>query len=173
MKTTIPPTPENYFNKFSIKQVEIKPFDPESLNIANEYITLLQNLLRNFQVTIIHRGSTAMGISGKGDIEIGIYPDAQNWDSVIEVLKQHFGEPGNIEPDYVRFNDEKNGFEIEIILQKGENARIDRALTDYLKKHPDLLKEYEQLKLQYSYSKREYQIQKDKFLRRVIDSIPD
>lgn len=48
---------------------------------------------------------------------------------------------------------------------------IDQKLTAYLLAHPKLLKKYEEVKRKYSYSRREYQIQKDKFLRRVVAEI--
>ena len=165
--------PDSYFEKFSDKPVYIKPYDPKSKQIAVEYIALLKNLLKEFDVKILHRGSTAFGIAGKGDVEIGIFPSKEDWKLVVSKLRERFGELGNIEDEYARFNDEKGGFEIEIILQKGETAKIDIALTNYLHGSPELLKTYEEIKKKYSYSKREYQIQKDKFLRSVINSMPE
>jgi len=173
MKTSLPTTPPEYFEKFSNNPVEIKPFNPKSKDIARKYIEIIQKLLLGYEVQIVHRGSTAFGISGKGDVEIGVYPNTEKWNLVIDKLKTLLGEPNNIEDDYVRFNTESEGFEIEIILQKGETARVDVALTEYMMNHTKLLKEYENVKSEYSYSKREYQIQKDRFLRKVIDSIPD
>ena len=64
------------------------------------------------------------------------------------------------------------GTEIEIILMKGYEAKVDRKILEYLITHPGLLKEYEQLKYQYCSSKKEYMIQKDKFFRKVIKMIP-
>ena len=173
MKTSLPPLDLAYFKKFNTSPVEIKAYNPVSKEIAQEYIELLITLLKDFEVKIIHRGSTAFKISGKGDIEIGVYPGEEDWDMIVEKLESYFGSPENTEVDYARFNTLKNGFEIEIILQKGESARVDIALTEYLMSHPKLLKRYENLKRSYSFSKREYQIQKDRFLRNIIDSIPD
>ena len=169
----MPPMPDSYFEKFSTNPVSVKPFDPKSKLIAKEYIVLLRNFLKGYRVEILHRGSTAFGISGKGDVEIGIYPSETDWQSVIETLKNYFGELGNIEDDYARFNTEEDGYEIEIILQKGEAAKVDVALTNYFMIHPELLNEYEGVKKKYAYSKREYQIQKDKFLRKVVETIPE
>ena len=169
----LPPMPDSYFEKFSTNPVSVKPFNPKSKLIAKEYIVLLRNFLKGYRVEILHRGSTAFGISGKGDVEIGIYPSETDWQSVIETLKNYFGELGNIEDDYARFNDRKDGFEIEVILQKGDAAIVDMALTKYLMSHPEILNEYEGVKKKYAYSKREYQIQKDKFLRKVVETIPE
>ncbi len=169
----INPMPRSYFDKFSDKPVLVKPYDPKSKQLAKEYISSLEDMLSDFDVEIIHRGSTAFGISGKGDIEIGVFPSEEDWKSVVSKLVNEFGESGNVENDYVRFNDERDDYEIEIILLKGEAAKIDIALTKFLLEHSESLKKYEEIKKKYSYSKREYQIQKDVFLRGVIDSIPE
>ena len=163
--------PNEYFNKFSDKPVNIKPFDPASRKIAREYIQTLRKLLENFNLELIHRGSTAFGIAGKGDIEIGIYPKQSDWDRVLEKLTQKYGQAGNLEENYARFNDTFKKREIEIIVMKGHEAKVDKKLTRYLISHPDLLKQYEELKHQYAFSKREYMIQKNRFLTRVVETI--
>lgn len=164
--------PRKYFNKFSDKPVKIKPFDPNSQKIAREYIQVLRKLLGDLDLEFIHRGSTAFGIAGKGDIEIGVYPRQSDWDRVLKKLTQKYGEAGNVENNYARFNDLYNGQEIEVIVMKGHEAEVDRELTNFLIIRPDLLKEYEKLKFKYAFSKKEYMIQKDKFLNRVVGMIP-
>jgi hypothetical protein len=168
----LPLLPDGYFDKFSTKPVKVKPFNPKSKIIAEKYIDLLKELLKEHNFKILHRGSTAYEISGKGDIEIGIYPSERDWNDVIVTLETKFGAAGNIEDDYVRFNTSSSGFDIEIILFRGMGAQIDVAKNQYLLEHKDILKKYEGLKKKYSYSKREYQHQKYKFLRKVVESIP-
>ncbi|MCL5004118.1 MAG: GrpB family protein [Patescibacteria group bacterium] len=169
----LPPFPRGYFQKFSTKPVILKPYDPKSKQISDKIINNLQEILKNYSVKIIHRGSTAFGIAGKGDIEIGVYPSADDWKATVEAVRVHFGNPQNVESDYVRFNTRSGGFEVEIILQNGDSAKVDLALTNYLKTHPQALKEYGNIKKKFAYSKREYQIQKDKFLRAVVRSLPE
>lgn len=53
----------------TIKLVKIKPFDTNSKGIAKEYIQVLRELLKGLNLELIHRGSTAFGIAGKGDYE--------------------------------------------------------------------------------------------------------
>lgn len=126
--------PKSYFDKYSGKPVKIIEFNPQSTIVANKYIEELRILLKEFNVDIVHRGSTAFGIAGKGEIEVGIYPEKKDWDSIINKLKLHFGEIGNLEENYARFNHIFNNFEIEIILMKGHNVILDKKLTEYLKK---------------------------------------
>jgi len=165
--------PNTYFDKYKNKKVTIKPFDPGIRSIAQQYIDKLSQTLSHFNPEIVHRGSTAMGIAGKGEIELGVYPKETDWQQIIQLLIKHFGEVNNLEKNYARFNDIFRHIEIEIILMKGYEAILDKKLTLYLLSHPQLLKEYEKLKYKYCHSKKDYMIQKDKFFRRVIEMIPE
>lgn len=169
----IPQLPDSYFDKYKDKKVRIIPFDPQVGQIAKEYIELLRKILVDFDLEIVHRGSTAMGIAGKGEVELGIYPNGNNWDSIVQLLANHYGKVGNIEENYARFNDVYQGTEVEIILMKGYEAQVDKKLTAYLISNKQLLKEYEEMKYKYCDSKRDYMIQKDKFFRKVIEMIPE
>lgn len=165
--------PEEYFLKYKTKPVKLKPFNPKQKRIANHYINKLRDLLKDFEVKLMIRGSTAFEILGKGDIEIGVYPEEKDWKQVISKLKDFFGEPENVEKDYVRFNDKKKEIEAEIIVLKGYEAKVDMRLTEYLTTHSALLKQYIQLKKKYTFSKREYQRQKSKFFAEVTRMIPE
>lgn len=169
----LPEFEKGYFQKFNTKPVIIKPYDPMSKVVAEKYIKKLDNLFEGFNVEIIHRGSTAFKISGKGDVEIGVYPTEQLWHQVLEKLINQYSRIGVIEKNYARFNDEIYGFEIEIIVLKGYEATVDKKLTNYLMTNQEILKKYEQLKIKYAFSKREYQNQKDKFFREIVSMIPD
>ncbi|OGM09520.1 hypothetical protein A2Z67_01595 [Candidatus Woesebacteria bacterium RBG_13_36_22] len=163
--------PPEHFLRYNEKPVKIKPFSKKQEIIAKKYIARVGEILKDFDLKIMIRGSTAFKISGKGDVEIGIYPNESDWKFVTELLRKNFGEPGNVEKDYARFNDCCDDIEIEIIILKGKEARQDILLHEYLIKHPKLLKEYERIKKKYAFSKREYQIQKNRFLSRVMEKI--
>jgi GrpB-like predicted nucleotidyltransferase (UPF0157 family) len=163
--------PAEYYDRFRTKPVTVKPFDPAARLVAGRYAALLEQMLPG--IDIVQRGSTAWGIAGKGDIELGVYPAAGDWERVIETLAGRYGPPPSVGEDYARFNDSAEGYEIEIILLRGYEADVDRALHAYLPKHPELLAEYERIKRAYAYSRREYQRQKDRFFARVVAMIPD
>jgi len=168
----LPKFKKEYFQKFSTRPVTIKPYDPKSQPVAKKYIRKLTKLLNGLGAEITHRGSTAFKISGKGDIELGIYPIRKSWYQVLERLINHYKGVGCLEKNYARFNDRFEGFEIEVIVLRGREATVDKKLTKYLLSHPEILKRYEELKKKYSFSHREYQIQKDKFLRKLVRQIP-
>jgi GrpB-like predicted nucleotidyltransferase (UPF0157 family) len=170
MKSLADP-PAGYYNRFKTKPVTVRPFDPATRLIAGRYAALLEQLLPGTE--IVQRGSTVWGLAGKGDIELGIYAAADAWESVLTTLTRRYGPAPCVEQNYARFNDSAEGHEIEIILLRGYEAEVDRALHAYLPEHPELLAEYEHIKRTYAYSRREYQRQKDRFFTRVIAMIPD
>lgn len=163
--------PRTYFQKYSNSPVKIIPFNPRSQISAKEYIKRLKSLLSKFKVDILLRGSTAFGIAGKGEIEIGVYPLKKDWKEIINILKNNFGAINNLEENYARFNDKFEGFEIEIILLKGYDAIVDKKLTEYMRSSPEVLKKYEKIKKRYSYSKREYMLQKNRFFEDLVKGL--
>ena len=108
---------------------------------------------------------------GKGEVELGVYPEESQWKKVIQILTKEFGKPENTMKDYARFNDYLRNEEVEIILLKGDEAVRDIKLHKYLLKHQNSLKEYVALKRKYCFSKREYQKQKHAFLNQIIERL--
>lgn len=159
---------DKYFLKYKTKPVRLKPYDPKQEEIGKIYLEKVGNALKDFNLKTMIRGSTAFKILGKGEVEIGIYPQKKDWEDVIDKLKTLFGDPLNREEDYVRFNDLYQTTEVEIILLKGKEGEVDIKLHEFLINHPELLKEYVQIKKKYSVSKREYQKQKHYFLTGII-----
>lgn len=164
----------NYFLKYKEKPVKLKPYDPQQEEVAQRYLEKIESLTHGVDIKLIVRGSTAFKILGKGDVEVGVYPLEKDWKKVACILKKTYGDPDNVEPNYMRFNQESSeGYEVEIILLKGHEAKVDIKLTEYLKEHPELLRKYEEVKKKSAFSKREYQIQKNEFLTSVIHQIPE
>lgn len=164
---------EEYFLQFSEKPVEILPFDQKTLEIADDYVRRIEDILSGLEVEVSVRGAVAFKISGKGDVEVGIYTAEGDWEEVIARLTDFFGEPKKMEAEYVRFNDRYEKFHIEISAMRGGTAKIDRTLYRFFYANPSYISEYEEVKKKYSYSKREYQRQKDKFFRGVFENIPE
>ena len=164
--------PLEYFLKYKEKPVKLKKFSPVQTKIAKKYLQKLSIILKAFDIELKVRGSTAFGILGKGEVEVGVYPKQSDWKLVLSVLEEKWGKPENLEENYARFNDKCNGIEIEIIVLKGHDAKVDIKLHEYLLTHKELLNKYAEVKKKYAFSKREYQIQKNKFLDGVIKQIP-
>lgn len=169
----LPVPPPGYYERFKERPVTVKSFDPASRAVAQRYMERLGRMLDGLDAGLQLRGSTAWGIAGKGDIEIGVFPGEGAWDNVIARLAQTFGLPPSLEENYARFNDNAEEFEIEIILLRGYEAEVDRRLSVYMPAHPDLLEEYAALKQRYCFSRREYQRHKDEFFAQVVAAIPE
>ena len=164
---------DKYFEKYSDKPVKIIPFSKRQVKIGDIYLDRLRKLLVGLDCRFMLRGSSLFGISGKGEVEVGIYPKEKNWKEVLKKLAKKYGEPENLEKHYARFNDEYEEVEIEIIVLKDHDAQVDLALHKYLVSKPKLLREYEKIKKRSAFSKREYMKEKNKFLAGVIEEIPD
>jgi hypothetical protein len=83
---SLPESPPEYFNKFDTTPVSIRPFNPRSKVIADEYLEKLRDLFEGLDTELAHRGSTAFGIAGKGDIELGVYPKRITYGSTIQSM---------------------------------------------------------------------------------------
>jgi GrpB-like predicted nucleotidyltransferase (UPF0157 family) len=166
---------EEYFLKYRETPVKLKPYSSKQEKIAKIYLKRIGDLLNNFDIKLMTRGSTAFKILGKGEVEVGVYPKDSDWLEVVKVLSKEFGEPETVEENYIRFNEiyKESEKEVEIILLKGREAEVDIKLHKYLIENPNLLEEYEEVKKKYCFSKREYQRQKNIFLNKVIGEIPD
>jgi hypothetical protein len=164
------PLPDDNYERYRTTPVAVKPFDPRSRDVARRMIASLHDALPS--AALAHRGSTAWGIAGKGDIEIGVYPADGAWDDAISLLSKRYGSPGSLEDEYARFNHACEAYEIEIIVLRGRVAARDVTLHTIMAGNPRLLAEYEQVKLQHAYSRREYQRHKDMFFAAVLASLP-
>ena len=167
----IPRFPKRYFERYRTSPLELKPYLSRQKEIGTKIVNEIINIVDDPKTEIVLRGSTLYKISGKGDIDIGIYATPKRWQMGLDKLLAFYGEARVIEKTFAAFNLECNGFPIEISLMKGHQIKVDKALTTYLLNNPKSLAEYENLKKQYCFSKREYLIQRDKFFRSIINSL--
>jgi hypothetical protein len=166
--------PKNYFKKIQEKPVKIKPYNKKFEYIVRDYLKKLNNVLKPTGARAVPIGATALKISGKGDIDFGVYISEKIWDKVLKVLINYFKGISTLNSKgFAKFVAHYKGYEVEVVVRMGESAIRDKKLLEYFKKHPELTREYEQMKNKYSFSAREYAIQKNKFLRKVISMIPN
>lgn len=165
----IPEKPQGYFEQFRTTPLELKEFDPQTREIANKHIKRIKKVLDTQLVEPIHRGSTAFGILGKGDIDVAVYTETESFENAHSVLQSLYGEPHATGETFASFYEKDLGYDVEISLMKGLEAEIDKALTQLLLGNQELLDQYVELKIKYCYSKREYLIQRDMFFRNIIE----
>ncbi|MBI4039238.1 hypothetical protein HY388_00215 [Candidatus Daviesbacteria bacterium] len=73
------------------KVAAIKPFDPKSVDVANEIIRSIKEIDSSLDVLLI--GSSALRIAGQGDVDIYICSRPQDFPKILPELKSQFGEP--------------------------------------------------------------------------------
>lgn len=165
------PLASDNYERFTKKPVVYEPWDPRSRRVARQVMGDLSLALEGLAVEILHMGSTALEIAGKNDIEVYVYPVASTWHEVLKILRDKYGKPGYQDEDFIRFDAQSEGFELEILQLRGYIGKVNKALHKYLAEHPALCDEYAAIKRQYSYSKREYQRHKERFFDRVVSQI--
>lgn len=169
----LPKLSNEYFAQFRTTPLKLKPFDPKARQIGKEFANKLKNQLINIPtIEVALRGSILFGIPGKGDIDIAVRTTSRSFPQAYKVLCELFGNPRATGKTFAAFYIYIEKYEIEISLMKGHEAVVDKVLTDYLCCHPDTLREYVELKEKYCISKREYLIQRNRFMQKVIRSIP-
>lgn len=160
----------NYLNKIPTHQmVAFHSYDPETPNIVAGFINKIKSVGQALEV--IHLGSSSLGISGQGDIDLSILIPKDKFSGYTAKLKKVLGEPvSGISIILWKFN--KQGHDIEICLADPKDPSTDRQLKvqEILKNNPDLLKEYAELKEKMSQKTyREYQQKKYEFYNRILN----
>lgn len=160
--------PDSHFKKYGDKPVKIKPYNPVYKKIAGEYLKTINKLLKPVGVKATHIGATALGISGKGDVEFIVYPTKQQFDRVMVILVNHFKGIKQLNYGFAQFITKYKGYEIEVVVINDEEDAIrTKKLYRFFKKHPKVVKEYELVKINSAYSAEEYARAKDNFLRKI------
>jgi hypothetical protein len=160
-----------YFEKFRTTPIKLIPFSPTQKRIAEKWVIHLREVLKGIPVTVAHRGSTLLEITGKGDIDIAVYTDMTTFRTVFNKIAHFFGDPKATDENFAAFYTLDRGYEVEISLMKGREAKVDQALTKTLVSNPKFIREYQEIKVRYCFSKREYLFQRSKFFKRILKGV--
>lgn len=157
----------------SEKKVEIFPYNPETKNVFKIIKAEILSFLPECKV--YHKGSTALGISGQGEIDLYIPVSEHDFNVILSDLVEHFGKASSIYPlSRARFVKYFNNIKIEIFLinQDGDDWKNSEKFEFYLKNNKKYLKEYERLKQEYNgFSVREYYKNKIEFINKILNII--
>src|SRR5438105_3784223 len=94
--------------------VEIVPYDPKVKEVYKQQKAELQSIL-GASAVVHHKGASAWGISGKGDVDIYIPVAVEQFDRCYEQLRQVLGQPGSHYPqERVRWSKQVEGIDVEI-----------------------------------------------------------
>jgi len=147
-------------------KVEIFPYNPEVKVVFKAIKKEILSFLP--EVDVFHCGSTALEISGQGEIDLYIPVLGKYFVIYLQKLIGHFGKPGSIHPNKrARFVKYVNGIKIEMFLVNKESDDWKNLIKfeDYLRNNKSALKAYEKLKLESNgLSIREYYRKKLEFI---------
>lgn len=157
-------------------KVKIISYNPKVKEVFNQQKLKLQKILGGNAI-ILHKGASAWGISGKGDVDIYIPIEVEKFDAYFELLKEKLGEPGShYHSERARWNRNITDIEVEIFLvnKDAEFYKESERFWSYIEIHPEVLDEYRIIKEKAEgLSTREYYTKKVIFINQVMSKIKE
>ena len=147
--------------------------NPFNTKVLIEFISLkkkLQKILGR-DTAILLKGSSSLGISGKGELDVYIPVSRSDFDSTFGKLESVIGQPGSYYPyEGVRFNLVENKTQVELFLINAESWKQLNIFEDWLRCHPEDLQNYEKIKVSLvGKSTQEYYKKKLIFFNTIIE----
>ncbi|MEZ4869349.1 MAG: hypothetical protein R3C14_48955 [Caldilineaceae bacterium] len=136
-----------------------------------QYLARLNALLAPSGVVAELFGSVALEIPGKGEWEFALWLTDEQWYPVLIRLLNHFGAIYALSDDFVLFEDNDRGRNIEVIPMRGETAKRNQAIMHFWRNDPAALQAYEQGKYQNAHSKRDYYWWKDNLIADILEPL--
>ncbi|MCX6793396.1 MAG: GrpB family protein [Candidatus Falkowbacteria bacterium] len=151
--------------------VKIIPYNPSVKEVFQIIKAELIKILGNIRIS--HRGSTALKISGQGEIDLYIPVSKKDFNITIKKLEKYLGKPGSVyefvRARFVKYI-ENTKIEIFVINKNDEGWKASVRFEKYLKNNPRVLKEYERLKIKANgLSTRKYYAIKIAYINKVIE----
>ncbi|MFA6547937.1 MAG: GrpB family protein [Candidatus Magasanikbacteria bacterium] len=152
------------------EKVSIIPYNPKTeevfRKIKNELIEILG------KVRILHKGSTALKISGQGEIDLYIPIGKRGFNIFVEKLSQCLGAPGSLyvleRARFVKYIDDIK-IEIFVINKNNDSWKKSVRFEKYLKNNLKALAEYEGIKNKANgLSIRQYYTLKTIFINKIL-----
>ncbi len=150
---------------------KIYPFDPSSSKKFEKLKEQIQILIGT-DIGVVHRGSTSLGISDQGELDVYIPVAPEKFDSLLTSIERLFGKPTSLYPlERARFVTSVDGTKAEVFVINIEGRGwIDGCRFEkYLKENAEALEAYRKLKEDgQGLSTREYYRRKIEFLNDIL-----
>lgn len=151
--------------------VKIVPFDKAAGEKFARVKRKIQEIIGN-DLSIEHHGATSLGISGQDEIDVYMPVSPEEFDPLVDKLRELFSEPRSLYPlERARFITMEDGKHIDIFpINKEGNSWEDLIKFEvFLREHPEKLDEYRQLKeAGDGLSVREYYLRKILFINEIL-----
>ena len=163
---------KEFFDRYEEKPVKLNPYSDEMKYLADKYLQELKILLNSQEVELEIIGSVAYQISAS-DVEIAVYATEKKWVEILDILKNKYGNPVNLDNEFARFKIRGEIYKFSIHVYCGYEGEVSKKMTKFMISNPSLIEDYKNLKEKYCFSQKEYQYQKNAFLEKVIKQIPE
>lgn len=165
---------KKWLSKLSdIKTISVIPYNPKNRLVFNKIKKDLIDNIGDIRVSL--RGSTFLGISGQGEVDLYIPVAKKDFNIYLKKLINYLGDPGSIyDLRRVRFVKYIDNIKIEIFLiNKNSRDWINGCkFENFLKHSTKYLDEYERIKKKYDgFSVRQYYTAKIKFINKILNKI--
>ncbi len=151
------------------KKISIQPFDPKVKETGLQIVKEIENKLP--QLNVHFGGASALGIAGQNDIDLNALSSPDEYSRYLPGLITMFGEPAKNTPNLVKWEFDKNGFEVELYLTDRDSTSLQEQIKTFelIQNNQDYKKEYEQIKLACDgLSFREYMRRKYEFFNKIL-----
>ena len=153
-------------------KIEIFPYDPKAPEKFEQIKSEVQPVIGT-EFEVLHRGASAMGISGQKEIDVYIPMPADRIEELASKMEVVFGKPKSVYPkERTKFYGRIDGTRIEIMLtNQNHQSWIDgEKHFNYLKQNPEALEQYRKLKEDGNgVSVREYYRRKIEFINEILN----
>ncbi len=166
---------EKWVNHLSdTDKIKINPFDPSSQQKFERVKEKIQAKLGK-STKVEHCGATSLGISGQDEIDVYIPISLDNFDNLVNQVKELFGEPKSYYPlkraRFVTFEDKKH-IDVFVINKEDSGWLESLKFENYLRTHPETLEAYRKLKeVGNGLGCREYYRRKIEFINEIISRV--
>ncbi len=165
------PNEEKYLKTIPEDKIaNVHPFNPKVKEVANVIIQQIKTSCPDLEV--FFGGSSALGIAGQNDIDMNLLSSPDKYPKYLPALTSLFGEPKKTNPILVKWEFEKNGFEVELYLTDKNSSELQRQIkvNDLIKNNLEYQKEYQDIKLACNgLSFREYMKKKYEFFNKILN----
>lgn len=159
-----------------VDKIQIFPYDPTVEQKFEQIKSEIQSVIGT-EFEILHRGASAMGISGQKEIDVYIPMPAEMIEKLASKIEEVWGKPKSVYPqERTKFYRHIDGTRIEIMLTNQDHQSwIDgEKHFNYLKQNPEALEQYRKLKEDGDgVSVREYYRRKIEFINDILEKYID
>jgi len=152
--------------------IAIEPYNPQAARAGRR----LQARLKKITGLPVHFfGSVALGIPGRGDLDISVVCPSGRFAQIESLLTGFFGPPAHTQPQLTKWEITYSRLPVDLNLVEAKSREFKGQLEIFslLRTHPHILKQYAALKYTFNHLTHwEYEIRRKDFFNRILGRYP-